>query len=179
MSFQHLNGVMFDIETLGKRPGSVVLSIGACRFDIDSKRIYDEFYVTIDAQDQMKNYGLKYDKSTLEWWKDNPAALKGIQKGCASAESGFNRFFEYLSKKKGEPIWAMGPHFDIPIVQEAMHEVLKIEKMPWKYWDVYDVRTVQNVFGEQINREEGVHHNALDDAKVQAKYLIEFFNKLG
>jgi len=35
---------------------------------------------------------------------------------------------------------------------------------------------VSNVFGVDINREEGVHHNALDDAKAQAKYLIELFN---
>lgn len=37
MSFQNLSGMMFDVETLGRRAGCVILSIGAVRFDIDSK----------------------------------------------------------------------------------------------------------------------------------------------
>ncbi len=176
MSLKHLNGVMFDIETLGKEPGCVILSIGACRFDIDSKRIYDEFYVTIDAKDSLA-LGLTYNKETLQWWRDqNPAALKGIQKTAVPARDGLNNFYEYLSKKKDEPLWAWGPHFDVPITQVAMMKVLSVDKMPWKYYNVYDARTVCNVFGVDIERDEGVHHNALDDAKAQAKYLINFFN---
>lgn len=180
MSFFHLNGVMFDIETLGRNPGDIVLSIGACRFNIDAREIKDEFYVTIDVQDSLR-YGMTYEKATLNWWRDqNPAALKGIQKSALSLEDAMNKFYDYLKKKKNEPIWAWGPHFDVPQVQVAMQKSLKltVDEIPWKYYNVYDGRTVCNVFGEDLKREEGVHHNALDDAKAQAKYLIEFFKNL-
>jgi hypothetical protein len=176
MEFAHLNGMMFDLETLGKEPGCAILSIGACRFDLEKKTIFDDFYVTIDAQDSLKQ-GLTYNRETLQWWREqNPAALKGIQKNSLPAAEALNMFFEYLSKKKNEPLWAWGPHFDVSITQAAMTKVLGITKMPWQYYNVFDARTVSNVFGVDINREEGVHHNALDDAKAQAKYLIELFN---
>lgn len=178
MSFSHLNGVMFDIETLGKEPGCAILSIGACRFNIDQKRIYDEFYVTIDAQDSLR-HGLTYNKETLQWWREqNPAALKGIQKTAKPAAEALNMFFEYLSKKHNEPLWAWGPHFDVPITQVAMMKVLGVDKMPWKYYNVYDGRTVCNVFGVDIERDEGVHHNALDDSIAQAKYIVDFFTSM-
>jgi len=174
MSFKHLNGVMFDIETLGKEPGCAILSIGACRFDIDSKCIYDEFYVTISVQDSL-SYGLSYNKETLQWWRDqNPSVLKGIQKTAVTAREGLNKFYEYLSKKSNEPLWAWGPHFDVPITQVAMMKVLGIDRMPWKYYNVFDARTICNVFGVGIERKDGVHHNAFGDAIVQAKYLIDF-----
>lgn len=178
MSFGHLNGVMFDIETLGKIPGSIILSIGACRFDIDAKRIYDEFYVTLDVQDSLK-YGLTHEKETILWWKNHPKALKDIQRNALPAKEGLNKFYEYLSKKKDEPLWAWGPHFDVAITQMAMIKVLGIDRMPWKYYHVHDARTILNVFGVEINRDEGIHHNALEDAVVQAKYLVDFFNGVG
>lgn len=178
MSFKHLNGVMFDIEALGRQPGSAILSIGACRFDIDAERIYDEFYVTLDVQDSLA-HGLGYDKETLRWWRDqNPKALKGIQKNSVSAREGLNKFYEYLSKKSNEPLWAWGPHFDVALTQVAMTKVLNLDRMPWKYYNVYDARTVCNVFGVDINRDEGIHHNALDDAIAQAKYLVNFFTQI-
>lgn len=178
MSFNHLNGVMFDIETLGKTPGSIVLSIGACRFNIEQKRIYDEFSVNIDIYDSLK-YGLTYDKETLDWWRNqNPATFRGIQKDAKSAAEALNLFYDYLAKKQDEPLWALGPHFDVPIIQMAMLKVLGIKKVPWKYYNVYDVRTVCNVFGVSVKRDEGVHHNSLDDAIAQAKFIVNFFTSI-
>lgn len=178
MSFKHLNGVMFDIETLGRKPGCVILSIGACRFDIDAKGVFDEFYVTLDIQDSLA-HGLSYDKETLRWWRNqNPKALKGIQKTSISAREGLDKFYEYLSKKPNEPLWAWGPHFDVSITQAAMTKVLGIDKMPWKYYNVFDARTICSVFGVDIDRNEGIHHNALDDAIAQAKYIVELFTQM-
>lgn len=178
MSFDHLNGVMFDIETLGRRPGCAILSIGACRFSIDAKKIYDKFYVTLNIQDSLA-HGLSYDKETIRWWRDqNPKTLKGIQRTSVSVREGLNKFYEYLSKKSNEPLWAWGSHFDVPIIQEAMTKILDIDKMPWKYYNVFDARTICNVFGVGINRDDGIHHNALDDAIAQAKYIVGVFTQM-
>lgn len=62
----HLNGIMFDIETLGTLPGSAILSIGAVRFDIGKKSISDEFYVNLDVTSSL-SAGFTYEKSTINW----------------------------------------------------------------------------------------------------------------
>jgi DNA polymerase III epsilon subunit-like protein len=40
--------VMLDIETLGNRPYSIILSIGAVEFDPRTGNMGNEFYVLID-----------------------------------------------------------------------------------------------------------------------------------
>jgi len=68
-----MNRVMVDIETLGLDIGSVILSIGAVRFD--ESGVYGEpFYVEI-GQQSCKNRGLEVDPETLsdklkEWLKE-------------------------------------------------------------------------------------------------------------
>jgi DNA polymerase III epsilon subunit-like protein len=176
MSFKHLDGVMFDLETLGTHPGCVILSVGACRFNLDTKTIQDEFYVTIDIRDSLSK-GLFIEKDTLDWWKkQNPAALKGIMKDTKPLQEAMELCYDYFNKKKNELVWAWGSHFDAPILEAAMGKA-GISKTPWKHWNVKDARTVSSIFQAKINRDEGVHHNAMDDSKAQAKFLMEVFTE--
>lgn len=175
MSFQNLSGMMFDVETLGRRAGCVILSIGAVRFDIDSKTISDEFYVTIDAADS-KAHGLHTDPETLEWWKgQRPEALKEAIRNALPAKEAYNKFYEYAQRFKGQKVWAWGPQFDVVNVEAAMLQV-NGQSAPWKYWDVMDGRTLQHLLNIQIKRDENKHHNALEDAREQAQYVIECLN---
>jgi hypothetical protein len=56
-----VKNVMIDIETLGTRPGSVILSIGACRFGADG--IGEEFYRAIDVLDSLMAGALRAERS--------------------------------------------------------------------------------------------------------------------
>lgn len=44
--------VMLDIETLGTKPGCMVLSVGACTFNLATGEIGDEFYMTLQMNPQ-------------------------------------------------------------------------------------------------------------------------------
>lgn len=177
--FSHLNGLMFDIETAAQSPNSAILSLGAVRFNIDSGKIGDEFYVTIDLKDSLDR-GLVYDKDTLAWWKEqDPAVVKALFHNTKPFNEAMEMIYGYFKKgPKKEPIWAWGPHFDLPILEFSLRKFgLGTKELPWKYYSVFDARTVLNVFGEKIERSKTAH-NALDDVKDQAKYLINFFNNL-
>lgn len=179
MSYDHLNGIMVDIETLGRSAGCVILSIGACRFDIDNQTIYDEFKVNIDAK-ASKELGLTVDKATLEWWQSQPKEVfKRSTHNAVHPKEAMQSFYDYVrSGKHTEKLWGWGINFDLAIIQSAMERVLGIDTMPWHYANVADARTVRHIFRQDIDRQKGVHHDALDDAKAQANYLIKLFNEV-
>jgi hypothetical protein len=58
-----MNHIMLDIETLSRKLGAVVLSIGAVVFDPDSDRIGETFSIRLPAQEHVEmetvlvNYG--------------------------------------------------------------------------------------------------------------------------
>lgn len=65
MSMKH---VMVDLETLGTKPGSVILSIGAVTFDLDgSGRDGRTFYQRVNIQSCL-DAGMTVDGDTVEWW---------------------------------------------------------------------------------------------------------------
>lgn len=172
---KHLNGLMVDIETLGTRPGSAILSIGAVRFDVEKKTIYDEFYVNIDPQDCIIK-GLTYDKDTLNWWKEQSKdAWKALAKDKRPVAEALQSFIEYVKKGGREKFWSWGAQFDPPLIETAIQKVLE-QPAPWFYSNVMCARTVSNTFQVKIDRSKGTHHNALDDAKAQAQFIIDLFN---
>lgn len=173
----HLNGIMFDIETLGTLPGSAILSIGAVRFDIGKKFISDEFYVNLDITSSL-SAGFTYEKATINWWKEqNPEALAALKTNALPCTEGLQQFFDYVKKgPKGEKIWAWGAQFDPVLTEVAFVKALDL-RTPWHYSNVMCCRTVSKTFNVPIDRSGGTHHNALDDAKSQALYLINLFSE--
>jgi DNA polymerase III epsilon subunit-like protein len=54
---------MVDIETLGTKPSSTILSIGAVFFDIETGELGERFYMNIDPKQDRS-----IDPSTVMWW---------------------------------------------------------------------------------------------------------------
>ncbi len=66
-------------------------------------------------------------------------------------------------------VWSHGANFDEPLWTAAAAAVG--QGVPWKFWNVRCTRTafdLRNFDPKSIAR-EGTHHNALDDAKHQAR----------
>lgn len=61
--------VMIDLETLGLKPGVVVLTLGAVAFDVEHGVLeeFGEVHVRLDA-DHQHSVGLKTDPDTALWW---------------------------------------------------------------------------------------------------------------
>lgn len=179
-----LSNLMIDIETLGTGENSVILAIAAVYFDPKTGKLGDEFYTNVNLQSNL-NGRRAVDASTLLWWmrqeeaaRDAVFSLNHKAPSLTDAMKMFNEFIEFESVK----VWGNGPTFDITILETAFK--LTKQNVPWKFWNVRDVRTAVEL-GKVLDFDpkkdmpfEGVKHNALDDSKHQARYVSAIFNQI-
>lgn len=170
---------MIDCETLSQSPQAAVISIGACIFDANG--IHHTFKVNIKPE-SAKAFGMIISQDTIEWWlKQSDEARKASLERNVMADFGLGQFVEWYNIHKPDYVWSQGITFDIVILEHAF-KCVKLE-CPWKFWHIMDCRTVLNMFG--INTKDlhkaasSTHHDALDDAKVQAEALIAIFKAMG
>jgi len=155
--------LMLDIETLGTKPGCVVLSIGAVAFDKDSFEGIGDMHVVVD-QMQQKMMGLTEDSSTVKWWKSqSPEAWQSATDGPVSVKDALAELSQFYAKHNPRATWTQGNNFDPPIL-EHLYGAVKIAP-PWKFWAVRDTRTFYDVHGFDTRRvsRDNVYHNARDD----------------
>lgn len=163
--------VMVDIETLGLEPGAAILSIGAVRFDVDG--LGDEFYREISLS-SCQGAGLEIDAETLDWWLSQDDAVTGILTGGDSLDDVLESFCGWFPK--GAEIWANSPSFDCEHLEVAFDAVGMTE--PWEFRDERDVRTLRSLPCAVDVEMLGDEHDALDDAKYQARIVAETLRDL-
>jgi len=171
---------MLDLETLGTDSNSVVVSISAVIFDMQTGKIGNTFEIGLDTYAQEKNGGIT-DEETLAWWaKQNQAAkdelARLIKVPVDEALSEFNIFikknFTAPSKIK---LWGNGATFDNVILRNLYkrHNVNFV--VP--YYADKDVRTF--TYLEKVNTRAyefvGVKHRGIDDCKHQIKYCTDTY----
>lgn len=161
--------IMLDLETLGTKPGCVIASIGAVKFN--STQIYRKFYKTIDCQTAL-DVGFTVDWSTIKWWfKQNSKAVNElIETPGGNIKDVLLEFYDWCKKDSGKiEIWGNGADFDIPILQAA-YDKLKLVS-PWGPFQGRCYRTIKNLYPQVQKVSQGTAHNALDDAINQARHL--------
>ena len=164
---------MIDIETLGQHAGSVVLAIGAVKFG--DGQILDEFYTRVDAESCVKA-GLKVDADTVMWWmRQADAPRLEIAQGGVDLGDALASFADWVDDPDSE-VWGNGASFDNALLAEA-YRAAEI-KAPWKYWNDRCYRKVKNLYRDVQMVREGEHHNALDDARDQARHLMSIFETM-
>jgi len=79
-----MKDVMVDLETLGRRAGCAILSIGAVAFDAETGKMGPEFYMVVKMA-SCEKHGLHTDPDTVAWWeKQNPEAQKVLKQARAA-----------------------------------------------------------------------------------------------
>lgn len=167
---------MIDIETLGNGPTSLILSIGAVQFDIDSHTIGTGFHTHVDIDSCLKA-GLTIDGSTISWWMTQPDAARELfNKGsdAVSLATALVLLQGYLSDNSKAPIiWCNGSNFDAPILDNAFHKCEM--RSPWQYYNVRDYRTIKAMLPkktfEKLRELPEIAHDAYHDALAQARTL--------
>lgn len=162
-----------DLETLGTRYDSYILSIGVAAFDIATGKIVDTFHERVICDD---NYHI--DVGTCMWWLDqNDDARKSItdRNDAIPIIIALRRLGMFMNSYEEIIVWGNGSHFDITLLDHAYHKSGSIQ--PWQFWNVRDMRTILSVaselgFDKKLVKREGIHHNAVDDAVYQAKVMI-------
>jgi hypothetical protein len=168
---------MADLETLGRRAGCSILSIGAVKFDENG--LGEEFYRVI-RRSSCTAAGLHEDPETLEWWSKQSDAARSVFEEAASEDAvelvsalvSFNNFVG-----KGGLVWGNGADFDNAILQAA-YAVTGVQQV-WEFWDNRCYRTLKSLYRDVKLVRQGVHHNALADAKTQAEHAVRIFNEKG
>jgi len=177
-----MSDIMLDSETLGTRPGCVVLSIGAVAFG--PKGLLDDgFYIVVNRH-SCEVLGLHTAKSTLDWWSQQSREAQQVLLEADLPDRSHNltealaKFDEYVEKHGGKQVrmWGNGADFDNPIIGECYHAAGKPPR--WGTYNNRCYRTLKNLLPTVRYKREGTHHNALDDAKTQALHAVDLLNTL-
>lgn len=175
-----MKNVMIDIETLGNKPYSVILSIAAVVFDLKTGETFEKFNVSIDPQ-SCEESGLKLNASTVTWWLNQSKVaqltfLNSEKVHFASAMLSFKSFIESIGTEFF--IWSNSPSFDLSLLKNAFDTGLSV--YPWQFWQEMDVRTITNLCPEfkQNHVWTGVAHDPLTDCENQIQYLVKTYNHL-
>ena len=60
---------MIDLETLGVEPDSVIITLGAIKFDpYTNEDPHSGLYLRCDIEEQSEKLGRSIDDNTLAWW---------------------------------------------------------------------------------------------------------------
>lgn len=163
--------ISLDLETLGTRAGSVIVSIGAVAF-AKGAGIQSEFYAVPSIKDQLDR-GMSIDASTLQWWLRQSEEARAVFKEPAqppeSALSDFTCWVEGLCGKEAR-IWGNGSDFDNALLA-AMYHAYEMP-VPWKFWNSRCLRTLQSLYPDKKIARSAGHHNALIDAREQGEHIL-------
>ncbi|EFQ6907340.1 exonuclease [Escherichia coli] len=176
------NHLMIDLETMGKNPDAPIISIGAIFFDPQTGDMGPEFSKTID----LETAGGVIDRDTIKWWlKQSREAQSAIMTDEIPLDDALLQLREFIDENSGEffvQVWGNGANFDNTILRRSYER--QGLPCPWRYYNDRDVRTIVEL-GKAIDFDartaipfEGERHNALDDARYQAKYVSAIWQKL-
>ena len=174
--------LMIDLETMGKNPDAPIIAIGAIFFDPQTGDMGPEFSKTID----LDTAGGVIDRDVIKWWlKQSRETQSAILTDEIPLDDALLQLREFIDENSGEffvQVWGNGANFDNVILRRS-YERQGIP-CPWRYCNDRDVRTIVEL-GKAIDFDartaipfEGERHNALDDARYQAKYVSAIWQKL-
>ncbi|WKU77966.1 3'-5' exoribonuclease [Escherichia albertii] len=176
------NHLMIDLETMGKNHDAPIISVGAVFFEPQTGDLGPEFSKTIN----LETAGGVIDRDTIKWWlKQSREAQSAILTDEIPLDDALLQLREFIDENSGEffvQVWGNGTSFDNVILRRS-YERQGIP-CPWHYCNDRDVRTIVELGGAMDFDArtaipfEGERHNALDDARYQAKYVSAIWQKL-
>jgi len=179
-----MNNCMIYLETLGTLPGSVILSIGAVFFDpnLPAERcVGHELYMVV-SQSSCKGLGLHTSQSALDWWGKQSAEARQVLTQAEGEDAlplrvALQGLKQFLGT--GTKVWSNGANFDQPLLDVAYDRV--DISLPWKYYNSRCYRTLVNLHANPKDLWPATvcAHNALEDAKWQAKHMVAVAQDLG
>lgn len=169
--------IMIDLETLGLKLGSKIITIGWCAFN--ENEITDSGTIILDGEDGV------IDFSTVKFWlqQDQEAIAKTFFRNEPGIplRQGIEEIRRLVSMHGEDGIWANGPLFDLAHLEHwdfySSTGALWSHRLPRCYRTVmaiadlagFDRETEQ----ERIRRETSIiKHDAESDAIMQAKMVI-------
>lgn len=173
-----MQDVMIDIETLDTRPSTVILSIGAVRFDIEKPEVIgDTFHVHVDI-DSCLAAGRTVSGNTILWWLDqsDEARKKITDAQRVPLHRALLQLSTFVTEK--DRVWGNGASFDNSALSDAYRSCGLPQ--PWRYWGDMCYRTLKNLYKDIVPKPvfQGIPHDALADAFNQAIHLQLIYRRI-
>lgn len=171
------NHLMIDLETMGVRSNSSIVSLAAVEFDLETGETGEEFYKNVSLQSCV-DLGLKIDPDTVMWWiKQSEEARTSLISGKSyDIRDVLNHFSVFCDSEY--QVWGNSARFDLGILANA-YEMVGIQ-VPWNQFKERCVRTLASL--EPTIKKNHVHkgtdHNALSDCYKQIGYCSKIWNTL-
>jgi hypothetical protein len=174
-----MTDAMIDIETLGTDPDSVILTVGAVKFDPKNlKEPTQKVTWKLDTDEQFV-LDRKTSESTLEWWGRQDPEIRArafADHGRIGLDAFFKEFNKYVTGCKN--IWCQGPQFDMVMIENLYRQ--KLHHTSWKYWQIKDSRTLFSLMEVDPRKAIQVEaHDAAEDAYWQAVCVQKTFKYFG
>jgi len=147
--YRRIKIFIFDVETLGKRSHSVILSMACIHFKPEDKPNHKAlfegaFFAKFDVKDQMKRLHRVAGKSTMEWWAKQclNAKTKSFTPCPADEifEDGYERMRAWANEKNDPTAWVFARGNLDQLVLDDIEEQIGLEPV-FKYARWRDVRT--------------------------------------
>lgn len=137
---EHVDFVL-DIETLGTKPGAVILEIGAWCGGAG-------LTLKIDPDSHCG----KVELDTLQWWANVPDMAARHNAFTTSVKryelkDALLRLNEFIAQHNPNYFWGCSPDFDYKHLEHWCN-LYDIE-IPWKYHQLRDVRTIRDLLTEE------------------------------
>ena len=169
--------LMLDIETLGTRPGCVVLTLGAVKFNPHNSTQYGETLYIRPSIDEQTAMDREIQEDTAAWWETQATDVKeealsnDNRISLSQTVQQLNKFCVGVNQ-----MWAQGPAFDF-VILENLYRSLG-EPTPWNFWQIRDSRTLFGALGDPRIKGKAGLHNALEDSISQAQGVQQVFEKI-
>jgi hypothetical protein len=175
---------VFDLKTLGTKPGSAIISCGMTVVDRSAREIVETHYFKVDLReyDRPENAHFMVSGETINWWlKQSDAARKEAVGGDMSPREFLDAIEDVIVDHGGTDqavVWGYGATFDVAHLEWAYKSYSW--DVPWCFYNVRCLRTLCAELGVDWKRHlpEGGAHIAAEDSEAEAKGLLDCFVKI-
>lgn len=175
---------MLDLEALGTSADSVILSISAIQFDLDTGDIGKIFNAKVNPRSCV-DLGLEIDPKTLSWWlslgNETVEHLSTLMNGKTDINlvlDDLQRFIALTFWGKDFQIWANSNRFNLGILENAYRKCHL--DIPWDRNKERDVKTLLAMFPSIVDtvKFNGLKHNSYDDCLHQINCCNAIYNTI-
>lgn len=170
--------VMIDLETLGRKAGCQVLSLGAVVMTPFGTG--PRFFAAFTTAEQQEA-GLTAEYETSKWWAEQSEEARAQFSDPIPVRTALGQFESWLNALgpiEERRVWGNGADFDITILGELFDRLWPGRERPWKFYHTRCYRMLKNLRRDIKLERVGTAHNAADDAQSQAEHAIRLLKDL-
>ncbi|MGL4521772.1 MAG: 3'-5' exoribonuclease domain-containing protein [Bacilli bacterium] len=152
------NDFMIDFESYGLAPDGAFIDLAIIIFKDDPHNppTFDELVtngkrIKFDITSQRKEFPRVFDRSTIEWWKQQSEDARAMIKAAphdVSLKAGMEEAIDYIrsnTDKRKSLGWCRGNSFDFPMYLTALRQIRDTRDVwddePCFFWNQRDTRT--------------------------------------